>query len=375
MGGHEVEIDWRGRPVWAWIPDPLVGSKFEPSAPTARRSERAAAALLRVTDHLPPDWEPLARLLLRTEGVASSYVEGVRAPIVEVAAAELTERAAPSAAAWVADNVEVTGTAMADARRGPLTVADLLRWHGRLMVHRDLPAEMKGAFRTTPGWVGGSSPLDAAYVPPPADRLGPLVDDLVAFANRFDVDPVDQAALVHAQFETIHPFGDGNGRIGRVLIAWVLVRRTDIAVPPPVSVFVARDRRGYLSGLHLFRTGGVDQWVSWFVTVVERSARATLTLVDDISALLDVWTGRLADLRVDATARQLVTVLPGIPVLSAPLVGQRLGVSPPAARGAIVDLAERDILQSLEIKPLGPGRPPTWYMAQDVLELVRRWSG
>ena len=87
---------------------------------------------------------------------------------------------------------------------------------------------MVGAYRTEQSWVGGTSPRDAAYVPPPPALIEELMDDLIAFANDDTLDPVTQAALVHAQFESIHPYADGNGRIGRVLIGWVLARRLDM---------------------------------------------------------------------------------------------------------------------------------------------------
>ena len=375
MGGSELQVEWRGRAVRAWLPDPLSGTSLELGAGTARQTERAAASLVRAADHLPPNWEPVARLLLRTEGVASSYVEGIRAPIVDIAAAERDDRAASATAAWVADNLEAVTDAIADARRGPLDIETLLRWHRRLMVHSDLPDVQRGELRTSQGWVGGSSPLDAAFVPPPPDSVAGLMGDLVDYANRFDIDPVTQSAVVHAQFETIHPFGDGNGRIGRVLIAWLLVRRTDVAIPPPVSVFIARDPGGYLSGLELFRMGEVERWVSWFADVVDRSAGATLTLIEEITALVDDWSTQLEALRADAAARRLIGLLPEMPVLSAPLVAERLGVSNPSARDALAALAERGVVQPLEMKPFGPGRPPAWYAASGLLELVRRWSG
>jgi len=85
------------------------------------------------------------------------------------------------------------------------------------------------------------------------------MDDLVAYANTDHFDPVTHAALLHAQFETIHPYGDGNGRLGRILIGWVLARRRLVdKLPPPISVLIARDPGGYISGLHLFRDGSVD---------------------------------------------------------------------------------------------------------------------
>lgn len=375
MGGREVQVEWRGRPVRAWQPDPLVDLSWDPSLPTVRQAERSAAALTRVADRLPPNWEPLARLLLRAEGVASSYVEGVRAALADVAAAEVDGDASSAPAAWVADNLHVVTESLADARRGPLTVADLHRWHTRLMAHGQLPADMCGAFRTTQGWVGGSTPLDAAFVPPPAELVPPLMEDVVAFANRFDLDPVTQAAVLHGQFETVHPYGDGNGRMGRVLVGWLLVRRTDAAVPPPVSVVIARDPGGYLSGLHRYRTGAVDSWVGWFAGVVERAAAATLTLIEDIGRLLEGWTDQLAGLRADATARRLVPLLPEVPVLSAPLAADRLGVSAPAARTALGELLDRGILRPFDLHPPRTGRPATWYVAEGLLELIRRWSG
>ena len=86
---------------------------------------------------------------------------------------------------------------------------------------------------------------------PPPNELAALLDDLIIFANRDDVEPITQAAVCHAQFEIIHPFGDGNGRVGRMLIAWLLIRRLALMVPPPVSVAIAADVAGYASGLAL----------------------------------------------------------------------------------------------------------------------------
>ncbi|HVA05450.1 MAG TPA: Fic family protein [Acidimicrobiales bacterium] len=375
MGGREVEIRWNARPARAWLPDPLSDVPLDLSTKSVRQTERAAAAVVRAADRLPPNWEPLARLLLRAEGVASSSVEGLRSPLVEVAAAEVDDRAVPSSAAWVADNLEAVAQAVRSAPGAALTVEELHRWHRRLMVHSHLPEEFRGTFRTAQGWIGGSSPRDAVYVPPPPEAVAPLMDDLVGFAHRTDVDPVTQAAALHAQFETIHPYGDGNGRIGRVLIAWTFVRRLSVTLPPPVSVLIARDPGGYLSGLYQFRVGEVDRWVGWFAEVVERSGRATLSLVDDIGDLVDAWTAQLADLRADASARTLVSLLPEHPVVSAPLVAARLGVSDPTARAAIAVLAARGILRELDFKGVGRGRPAAWFAADQLIELVSRWAG
>ena len=375
MGGHEIEITWNGRPARAWLPDLLADLSLDLTSDDVRQTERAAAAVVRVSDRLPATWEPLGRLLLRAEGVASSSVEGLRSPLAEVVAAEVDDKAVPSSAAWVADNLEATAEAVASAPQGPLTHDHLHRWHRRLMVHSHLPEEARGRFRSAPGWIGGSSPTHAVFVPPPPEHVGPLMDDLVGFANRTDVDAVTQAAVLHAQFETVHPYGDGNGRIGRVLVAWTIVRRTGATLPPPVSVLIARDPGGYLSGLYQFRVGQLGRWVRWFADVVERSSRSTLTLVDDIGALVETWTGQLADLRADAAARALVALLPEHPVVSAASVAARLGVSNPTARSAVATLAARGILRELDFKGAGRGRPPAWFAADQLLDLVSRWAG
>ncbi len=273
MSGHEHMIEWRGRKVAAWVPDHLAKRELTLTEPTARRTERAAGAARRGSDSLPADWGALARLLLRAEGVASSYVEGVQAPLAQVAAAEFDPSVGESAA-WIADNAAATLAAIEEAGQAPLDAQTLHRWHRRLMAGAShLPEHQIGAWRELPGWIGGTSPLDAAVVVPPPELIASLMADVIEFANRTDVDPVTQAAVAHAQFELIHPYADGNGRVGRILIAWVLTRRLNLATPPPVSVRIATDRGGYLSGLVLFRLGQIDPWVAWFAEIVEDIGR------------------------------------------------------------------------------------------------------
>lgn len=238
MNGYWETFNWHGAQARAWVPSPLSDRDFEFREPTVRSAERATAALTNTDTRLPANWEPLARLLLRTEGIASSSIEGVRAPITEIAAAEL--HATTPSAGWVADNLAAVADALHEPE--PLTVDHLHRWHHRLMQHSPLDRDMVGAFREAPGWIGGTSPLDAVFVPAPFEKIPELVDSLIEFANEDHFDPVTQAALVHAQFETIHPYGDGNGRLGRILIGWVLRRRGVVArLPPPISVLIARD--------------------------------------------------------------------------------------------------------------------------------------
>jgi Fic family protein len=374
MAGREVAITWRGRGARAWLPDPLARRDLSLDEGTARRTEQAAAVVRRGSDALPREWEALARLLLRAEGVASSFIEGVRAPLAQVAAAEI-DPATGDAAAWVADNLAAVRAAVAEAHDGPLTVDALHRWHRVLMqgAHH-LPLHLVGAPRDAQGWIGGTSPLDAALVTPPPEHVEALLDDLIAFANRTDVDAVTQAAVAHAQFEVIHPYADGNGRVGRVLVGWVLTRRLGLTTPPPVSVRIAADRGGYLAGLTRFRLGEVSPWVRWFADVVADAGEAAMALVDAVEELHGRWRDRLAGVRVDAAARQVLPLLPQHPVLTAATVADALGVSERAARSALDTLVNVGIVESFEPDVRRRGRPRQWYVATELVSLVGAWS-
>lgn len=375
MAGHDVEIEWRGRRLTAWVPDPLADRDIALTEATVRRTEQAAAAARRVTDRLPAGWEPLARLLLRAEGVASSYIEGVRAPLSDVALAEIDPQVGETAQ-WVANNLAV----VADATSGnnePMSVELLNRWHARLMQgpHRWLPEEMVGQFRIAQGWIGGTSPLDAAVVTPPPDLVPGLIDDLVGYLNRDDIDPVTQAAVAHAQFECIHPYGDGNGRIGRVLVGWLLVRRLQLTVPPPISVPIAIDRGAYLAGLTQYRLGAADAWVRWFADIITTASEATVGLFEQVLELRGQWKEQLADVRADSAAHRIVELLPQHPVVSAATISAQLDVTERAARSALATLADRGILAPFAPSQSAPGRPRHWWIAPQLLATVGSWSG
>jgi len=357
MSGAEVAIEWNGRPARAWLPDPLAARNLDLPVDIARKSERAAGAVLRVGDRLPSGWEPLARLLLRAEGIAS---------------AELDDAAATREAALVADNLAVVTDALAHARTtARLSVDDLHGWHTRLMRNSDLAPRLVGAFRDAQGWIGGRGPQDAVYVPPPPDRVPPLMDDLVTFVNSTDADAVTQAAVSHAQFETIHPYGDGNGRIGRLVVLWTLARRLDVPVPPPTSVLIARDPGGYLSGLYWFRSGELARWVAWFADIVSASSAAALEWSSEVETLMNEWRARIADLRTDAAARSILELLPAHPVITAGTAAQFVNTSDTSARAALELLHERGIVEPLEVADSGRGRPRNWWLAKQLAELIR----
>jgi len=370
--GHEVTVTWNGAPVRAWVPHLLAGQDFEVTVRTARRTEQAVAAV-RASGDASTRFEPLALLLLRAEGVASSYIEGLRTPLADVAAAEVGVTS-NATAAWVADNLTAVRYALDGAGRN-LTVEAIHEWHRLLMGPTSrLPEEMVGAFRTAQSWIGGTSPRTASFVPPPPDRVADLMVDLVGFVNAEWVDPVTQAAVAHAQFSTIHPYGNGNGRIGRILIGWILAHRTGITVPPPVSVFIARDPGGYLAGLARYRFGELDPWVEWLATELQYSSEAAEGLMKRSEQLLEEWNRRTGDLRADATATQALPVLIEHPVVSSDLVAERVAVSERAARAALTMLAERAIVEPYDKAPTGPGRPRRYWVAAELIAIATHWG-
>jgi Fic family protein len=197
--------------------------------------------------------------------------------------------------------------------------------------------------------------------------------DLEEFINREDVDPVTQAAVAHAQFETIHPYGDGNGRVGRVLVSWILARRLDLNVSPPLSVQLSRDRGGYLSGLVLFQQGQVDHWVRWFATTVARAAASSIDVTSKIRELLRSWDIRLADIRSDAVTKKALPLFPERFVVTARDLSSAHGVSERAARSALEELHRRGIIEPLLAQLKATGRPSKLWIAPELARIVSAW--
>jgi Fic family protein len=376
--GVQVPIVWRGRRAKAFVPTCLVDRDLELEARTIAATARAQATVEHSAETMPDDYAALARLLLRAEGIASSFIEGVTAPVVDIVLAELDDHGAPSAAAWVAANLAAASAAIDEAHTGPLTVESLCQWHRTLMTGSPTPAQHVGTLRTEQGWIGGTSPLDAHLVTPPPDDVPHLVDDLIAYVNRDDVEPVSQAAIAHAQFEIIHPFADGNGRIGRVLVAWTLVRRLALITPPPVSTRIAADVGGYGSGLVLFRMGDHNTWVRWFADAVSGAGRAQQELVVSVERLQRSWRERLSAprdgqrrVRSDATAWRALDLLPRHLVLTGPIVASEIDVPLKSANAALRDLVDAGILvEHGTLQGSGRGRPSRLYTSIELLGLT-----
>jgi Fic family protein len=358
-----------GRPFEAFVAPHIAETVFSISEDTLRTCDHAVSALSQIGAQPPVAWDPVGRLLLRAEGLASSDIEGIKVAPQRLLQAMVGDTH-DEPAQWVLDNIDAVEAAYGDADED-LTTEMMLRWHDILMNHSPLPREYVGAFREVQGWIGGVDPSSAVFVPAPPEFIDDLMEDLVGFANRRDLPPVWQAAVLHAQFETIHPFADGNGRVGRALIGWCLTRRGVLTrAVPPLSPVIARQPDRYVHGLWLYRDGQLDVWATWFAEVCEDAADSVAELTDAIAELQSGWQVELSDLRSDSTARRLLAELTTTPVIDVDRAGVNLDVSDRSARSALKTLEDRGILQPLETIPDGPGRPRKLWVAGGLVDLL-----
>jgi Fic family protein len=242
----------------AYIPDLLAERDFRFGAEVATDVTEAELAIARLNESgsTLQNTETLARLLLRAESVASSKIEGLevggRRLLHAEAARQLGEKGQDVTAEEVLGNIEAMKWATQDlASASTVTVDGLLEVHRRLLAGTPLE-EHGGVIRKEQNWIGGTSfnPCRAAFVPPPHEEVETLIADLCEFCNLDSLPTVAQAASAHAQFETIHPFIDGNGRTGRALIH-VVLRRRGLAprVLPPISLVLATWSKSYVDAL------------------------------------------------------------------------------------------------------------------------------
>jgi Fic family protein len=277
------------------------------------RARFEASDLERVADGV---LSPLAGFLIRMESVASSRIEHVEASPLAYARAIGGLRENTSAMSMVAAGAAITRLIAASGET--ISLDEILTAHAALM--RDDPdvAERPyaGRVRDVQNWIGGSqhSPRNALYVPPPPEDVPALLDDLVAFSNRDDVEPITQAAVAHAQFESIHPFTDGNGRIGRALIGAVLRRR---GVTPhtvlPVASALAADTTHYFSLLTAYRAGDVTPIVTDLALSAETAAREARGTARLFARFVEAWREQ-ASPRAGSAADHILPVLLERPV-------------------------------------------------------------
>jgi Fic family protein len=380
-----VERRWEGNPdapggrrarasfaYNAFVPDeifalaPIVPFQTAGAATDAERAIRELNARASVGG-----LEAIGPLLLRSEAVASSRIEGYQVSTLNLARALVDPRAARGSARTVAANVSAMEEAIARvADPSPIRLGDIEAIHRTLMAQE--PNATPGRFREVQNWLGGrlDSPLDAEFVPPPEDQLVSLLEDLAAFLERDDLPPVAQAAIAHAQFETIHPFIDGNGRVGRCLIH-VVLRRTGVAprFVPPVSIVMAARPTSYVAGLIDFREGRVAEWVESFANACREAAVHATALADEVATLQREWTQRAGRPRAGSAAAKLIALLPAQPIVSAPTIRAAIGTSQQQALQGLKSLEEAGVLRQIS-----EGSYDRQFAAPELFDLVTAYE-
>jgi len=288
--------------------------------------------------------QPLAGFLIRMESVASSRIEQVEASTTAFARALGGLKENSSAMSMVSAGRAIT--ALISASETTIHLDEILHAHGLLM--REDPEEHShaGRVRDVQNWIGGSqfSPRDALYVPPPPELVPDYLADLLSFANRDDVDPIAQAAIVHAQFESIHPFTDGNGRIGRALIGAVLRRRgVTPATVLPVASALAADTDHYFRLLTTYRTGDAEAIITDVALCVEVAAREARGTARSFILYSDAWRQEIG-IRAGSATDSLLDVLVGLPVFTAEQLTEHSGLADRAVYRAIEQLQESRII-------------------------------
>lgn len=339
----------------AYVPDELGESLPVLGSTAAAAAEDALTVLARADERIGRRGRYLNHLLIRSESISSSWIEGNRITPKKLAIAEILHHGTRVALDVVA-NVRATEraiTTLADRDR-TITSGDI-----EYLQHVIEPT-LEPGLRRTQNWVGGPgwSPLRADFVPPPETEVHRLVDDLARFTTATNGNPIVRAAIAHAQFETIHPFADGNGRTGRALIHTIL-RRTDALRNSliPISTVFAGNTDAYIQGLTAYRADPprLDEWIISFSHAAELAAGNAVRLSDDVAALDDATREQLirhrrenglspAAPRSDALIVRILDTLAAEPVLTTSGVADRLGASPAAASRALTQLADAGIL-------------------------------
>ena len=325
---------------------------------TAAAARRAAGE----GEGAPTELAPLASVLLRTESASSSEIEGVTAGARALAMAAVDAKVGP--------NAELV-TANVTAMRRAMELADDISLDAILSVHRALldrhDYAAPGRLRDQQVWIGRNalSPHTASFVPPHHARIPDALNDLVGFAHRADLPVLAQVAIAHAQFETIHPFNDGNGRVGRTLVH-AMLRRSGATrtLTVPVSAGLLTDTSGYFQALSDYREGYLDPIIHQFVGASFQAIDNGRALVDDLDRVYGEW-GESLTARRGAAARRLLPHLLNQPAITISSVETATGVALSAAQRAVEQLVSAGILT-----PTSTSRRNRVWIAQDVIDAL-----
>ena len=352
---------------------------FEP-APVPRELEFTAELVnvLSAADHALgrlsgvgrqlPNPHVLIEPYLRREAVSSTRIEGTQSTLGEVLAAEAQLLPDTPDRREVLNYVRAFELGLVRLRDLPLSNRLIREMHAELMRGVRGAERDPGEFRRSQNWIGGRGPADAVFVPPPVASLDDHLADLERFVHDDPGLPtLVRAGLVHYQFETIHPFLDGNGRLGRLLVVFFLVERG--VLPQPLlylSAYLERERDEYIRRLQAVReTGDYEGWLEFFLAGVATQAEAALQSAEALLRLGDEFRERLRRIRARGSAVDAAEGLIGNPFVTALRLAETLGITRQGAQYVISKLERAGIVTVDE-----RGERSTLYVAREVLDLL-----
>jgi Fic family protein len=349
-------------PYRAAVPAFIAGLNIPLDSELRALTEEAASELARFDAEVGQIAAPFAAILLRTESASSSEIENLTSGARQIALAELGQHASKNAQ-LIVGNVR--------AMQAALALSESINGDAILEMHRALLEQSNpgivGHWRDQQVWIGGGSlgPHRAQFVPPHHNRVPALMDDLVAFCNRVDLPVLAQTAVAHAQFETIHPFPDGNGRVGRALIqAMLRAGQLTRNVTVPVSAGLLHDTGRYFAALGDFRRGDAGPIVRAIAEASFAAVHNGRMLVDDLGLVREEWRARITARR-DSSAHRLADVLLRQPVVDTNAAAVELGISTVNAQVAIDRLVAAEILTQIT-----DGRRNRIWLAKEVVQAL-----
>ncbi|RIK02113.1 MAG: cell filamentation protein Fic [Acidobacteria bacterium] len=355
----------------AYFPRPIPRS-VEISPENLLRLADAEAAVGRLVGaaRLLPQPHLLVRPYLRREAVASTRIEGTQASLVDVFDAEAGDRPLSADVEEVVNYVRAMETGIRRLETLPVSTRLVRELHAVILAGVRGREHRPGEIRSTQNWIGPADATieTATFVPPPPDELGDLLTDLERFVHEEPLlSPLVQAALVHYQFETIHPFLDGNGRLGRLLIVFLLIVRDRL--PEPLlylSPYLEARRDAYYGALQGVRErGDLDEWLALFLDGVRTQATDAVARAERLIDLRESYRAQVRKV-TRGVANAVVDLAFEQPVLNARLVVTRLSVTRPAALASLRRLVDAGVLTEVGAGPRGELR---WH-AEGILKVL-----
>lgn len=359
----------------SFVPSPL------PPTPPIEISEDILEQLIKANSQLAilesvatriPDVDLFVSMYVRKEALMSSQIEGTQATLEDVLD-PLIEDNTNRSVADVVNYIKATEYAIRRLHELPLCNRMLKETHAILMEGVRGQEKNPGEFRCSQNWIGGkgSTLRNAKYIPPSPDDMTEAMSDLEKYINADDrLDGLIRAALIHYQFETIHPFLDGNGRIGRLLITLFLMEKKILTTPALyISYFLKKNRVEYYDRMTEVRSkGNYEQWVKFFLQALAESAKDAIAAIDELTALHDKNVDLVAGMgRASKNAMLVFRYLEANPIIEIGKTAEALGITFGTASNVVERLSSAGILEQTTT-----GRRNRTFAYKDYLAILRK---